>query len=149
MSKVTETKSNRSAVIQFTVSVCFGPDGSHSGGFHQSLIPKQLLEVNHMLLTVLSGVEAGASSQPLVSLLERPEHGVEQHLVSGLLCCIQKLPGRHVVMAADTADESERAQNLLLRQQNLDNLIVGGGETLQHVQRQLVCGRIRTLQGQK
>lgn len=47
----------------------------------------------------LTGVEAGTSSQPLVPLLERPEHGVEQHLVSGLLRCIQKLPGRHVVMA--------------------------------------------------
>lgn len=30
----------------------------------------------------------------------------------------------------DTADESERAQNLLLRQQDLNNLIVGRGQTL-------------------
>lgn len=184
--------------------VCFGPGGSHGGRFHQSLIPEQLLEVDDMLLTVLSwwhtctnintssnealmlkkesevkacvcffifsrdimikptgsqwegnvfsseltspflwegadyseddmnrrqettpcfrgwtlsldlscrllnvqlcvfsltGVEAGTSSQPLVSLLERPEHGVEQHLVSGLLRRVQELPGRHVVVA--------------------------------------------------
>ena len=184
--------------------VCFGPGGSHGGRFHQSLISEQLLEVDDMLLTVLSwwhtctnintssnealmlkkesevkacvcffifsrdimikptgsqwegnvfsseltspflwegadyseddmnrrqettpcfrgwtlsldlscrllnvqlcvfsltGVEAGTSSQPLVSLLERPEHGVEQHLVSGLLRRVQELPGRHVVVA--------------------------------------------------
>lgn len=30
----------------------------------------------------------------------------------------------------DAADESERAQNLLLRQQNLDDLVVGRGQTL-------------------
>lgn len=48
---------------------------------------------------VLTRIKAGASSQPLVSLLERPEHCVEQHLVSGLSRCIQKLPGRHVVMS--------------------------------------------------
>lgn len=30
----------------------------------------------------------------------------------------------------DAADESERSQNLLLRQQNLDDLVVGRGETL-------------------
>lgn len=47
----------------------------------------------------LTGVEAGTSSQPLVSLLERPEHSVEQHLVAGLLRRVQKLPGRHVVVA--------------------------------------------------
>lgn len=34
--------------------VCFGPGGSHGGWFHQSLIPEQLLEVDDMLLTVLS-----------------------------------------------------------------------------------------------
>lgn len=50
----------------------------------------------------LTGVEAGTSSQALVSLLEGSEHGVEQHLVSGLLRRVQKLPGRHVVMAACT-----------------------------------------------
>lgn len=74
----------------------------------------------------------------------------------------------------DTADESERAQNLLLRQQNLHDLIVGCGQTLkthriiwwglnhmlgylmcvsvwylQHVQWQLVGRRVRTLQRQK
>jgi len=49
---------------------------------------------------VLTWVEGGVSSEPLVPLLERPEHGVEQHLVSGLLRRIQKLPGRHVVVAA-------------------------------------------------
>lgn len=30
----------------------------------------------------------------------------------------------------DAPDESERAQNLLLRQQNLDDLVVGRGQTL-------------------
>lgn len=41
-----------SSLTRFTLGS--SPASSHSGRFHQSLIPKQLLEVNHMLLTVLS-----------------------------------------------------------------------------------------------
>lgn len=47
----------------------------------------------------LTGVECWTPSEPLVPLLEGPEHGVEQHLVSGLLRRVQELPGRRVVMA--------------------------------------------------
>lgn len=106
-----------------------------------------------MLLAVLTWVEGGASPESLVSLLERPKHRVEQHLVSGLLRRVQELPRRRVVVATcagrntsgrvcvkhilvcddertDAADESERAQNLLLRQQNLDDLVIGRGQTL-------------------
>lgn len=76
----------------------------------------------------------------------------------------------------DAADESERSKNLMLGQQNLHNLIVGCGETLdthesthaneqgvepttcvcvcvcvylQHVQGQLVGRRVRALQRQQ
>lgn len=51
-------------------------------------------------LLVLTWVEGRVSSEALVPLLERPEHRVEQHLVSGLPGRVQKLPGRHVVVAA-------------------------------------------------
>lgn len=72
---------------------------SHGGGLHQRLLPKQLLEVSHVLLAVLTWVEGGASPESLVSLLERPKHRVEQHLVSGLLRRVQELPRRRVVVA--------------------------------------------------
>lgn len=76
-------------------------------------------------------------------------------------------------LRTDAADESERAQNLLLGQQNLHNLVVGRGQTLrgaakgsvsvdsrdqdkdaardylQHVQGQLMGGGVRALQGQE
>lgn len=45
-------------------------------------------------------VKGGASSKSLVPLLEGPEHGEEQHLVSCLPGRIQKLPGRHIVVGS-------------------------------------------------
>lgn len=126
---------------------CAGAVGSHGGGFHQSLLSKQLLEVDNVFLTVfalhrhththhknllrcsprcsrqtcvLTRVETGTSSQPLVPLLEAPEDCVEQHLVSGLLRRIQELPGGHIVMASCsqsdqlTALEDQQKQLVLL-----------------------------------
>lgn len=87
--------------------------------------------MSHVFLTVFPWVKGRVSSQSLVSLLKRPENCVEQHLVSCLQRRVQELPRRHVIMASDAADESERAQNLLLGQQHLHDLIVGRGQTLE------------------
>lgn len=74
------------------------------------LIPVCFLTHESNLQCVLTGVEPGASSQPLVSLLERPEHRVEQHLVSSLPCRIQELPRWHVVVSTWIKPENQREQ---------------------------------------
>lgn len=63
------------------------------------LLDPLLVPYGPQVLHLLTWVEGRTSSESLVPLLEGPEHGVEQHLVSGLPRRIQKLPGRHVVMA--------------------------------------------------
>lgn len=104
-----------------------GRRGSDCRRLHQRLLSKQLPEVGHMLFAVLSctqkqthrrswecggwkgcrgcggcvltWVEGGTSSQPLVPLLEATEDSEEQHAVARLQRRIQELPGRHAILS--------------------------------------------------
>lgn len=108
-----------------------------------------MLKVGHMLLTVLSLVETRITTQPHIPLLEEAEDGVEQHSVVCLPRGVQKLPSGDVIVGADASNETQSAQNLLLGQKNLHDLIISGGEPLQHVQRELVSRWICALQRQQ
>lgn len=131
------------------VLACRACTPSDRGWLHERLLSKRLFEEGHMFLTVLPWVKVGAATQAVVPLFEEPEDGVEEHLILRLTCRVQELPGRDVVMATNASDESERAQNLLLGEQNLHNLIVGRRQTLQHVQGELVCRGVGALQRQQ
>lgn len=56
---------------------------------------------------VLTRVEGGTSSQPLVPLLEAAEDGEEQHAVARLQRSVQELPGRHAIVAPWWPDREE------------------------------------------
>lgn len=82
-------------------------------------------------------VETRITTQPHIPLLEEAKDGVEQHSVVCLLRGVQKLPSGDVIVGADASNETQSAQNLLLGQKNLHDLIISGGEPLKNTNKHM------------
>ena len=68
------------------------------------LMMKQFFKLVHELITLICRSEARTASQSRVPLLEEAEDVEEDHGVSCLLCCLEKLASRGRVCSSVTSN---------------------------------------------
>lgn len=84
-----------------------------------------------------------------VPLLEELVDRVEEYRLVAGLGRLEELAGAHLVGPADAPDVAQGRQDLALGQEDLDDLLVGVAEALEHVEGELVGRRVEALEGEK